>query len=30
MFNYVELQSLNFSVLEGAVARGHAVQFASP
>jgi hypothetical protein len=30
MFNFVDFQSLNFSVLEGAVARGHAVQFASP
>lgn len=30
MFNYVELQSLNFGTLEGAVARGHAVQFAAP
>ena len=30
MFNFVDFQSLNFSVLEGAVARGHAVQYASP
>jgi len=30
MFNYVEVQSLNFGLLEGAVARGHAVQFAAP
>lgn len=30
MFNYVDLQSLNFSALEGANVRGHAVQYASP
>lgn len=30
MFNFVDLQSLNFSVLEGAVVRGHAVKYASP
>ncbi|HEX6899796.1 MAG TPA: zinc-dependent metalloprotease family protein [Thermoanaerobaculia bacterium] len=30
MFNFVDFQSLNFSLLEGAVARGHAVQHASP
>lgn len=30
MFNFVDFQSLNFSVLEGTVARGHAVQYASP
>lgn len=30
MFNFVDFQSLNFSVLEGIVARGHAVQYASP
>lgn len=30
MFNFVDFQSLNFSVLEGAVARGHAVKYASP
>lgn len=30
MFNFVELQSLNFGLLEGLVARGHAVQFAAP
>jgi hypothetical protein len=30
MFNFVDLQSLNFSTLEGLVVRGHAVQFASP
>ena len=30
MFNFVDLQSLNFSVLNGAVVRGHAVQHASP
>ena len=30
MFNYVDLQSLNFSTLEGATVRGHAVQHASP
>ncbi|HYG63842.1 MAG TPA: PPC domain-containing protein [Thermoanaerobaculia bacterium] len=30
MFNFVDFQSLNFGVLEGIVARGHAVQYASP
>ena len=30
MFNYVDLQSLNFSILEGAVVRGHTVKYASP
>lgn len=30
MFNFVEIQSVNFGILEGLVARGHAVQFASP
>ena len=30
MFNFVDLQSLNFSLLEGATVRGHAVQYASP
>ena len=30
MFNFVDLQSLNFSVLEGATVRGHAVKYASP
>lgn len=30
MFNYVDLQSLNFSTLEGATVRGHAVQYANP
>lgn len=30
MFNFVDFQSLNFSVFEGTVARGHAVQYASP
>jgi hypothetical protein len=30
MFNYIDLQSLNFSVLEGVTVRGHAVQYASP
>lgn len=30
MFNYVDLQSLNFSTLEGATVRGHAVQYATP
>jgi hypothetical protein len=30
MFNFVEIQSINFGLLEGLVARGHAVQFASP
>ena len=30
MTNYVELQSLNFGVVEGAVIRGHAVEFAAP
>jgi hypothetical protein len=30
MFNYVDFQSLNFSTLEGAVVRGHSVQYASP
>ncbi|HEY9422939.1 MAG TPA: zinc-dependent metalloprotease family protein [Thermoanaerobaculia bacterium] len=30
MFNFVDFQSLNFSVLEGAVARGHAVKYAKP
>ncbi len=30
MFNFVDFQSLNFSVLEGTVARGHAVKYASP
>ncbi len=30
MFNFVDFQSLNFSVLNGAVVRGHAVQYASP
>lgn len=30
MFNFVDFQSLNFSLLEGAAARGHAVQYASP
>jgi hypothetical protein len=30
MFNFVDFQSLNFSVLEGSVARGHAVKYASP
>lgn len=30
MFNFVDFQSLNFGTLEGTVARGHAVQYASP
>lgn len=30
MFNFVDFQSLNFSVLNGTVVRGHAVQHASP
>lgn len=30
MFNFVDFQSLNFSVFEGTVARGHAVKYASP
>jgi hypothetical protein len=30
MFNFVDFQSLNFSQLNGAVVRGHAVQHASP
>lgn len=30
MFNFVDLQSLNFSLLEGATVRGHAVQYATP
>jgi hypothetical protein len=30
MFNYIDLQSLNFSVLEGVTVRGHAVKYASP
>jgi hypothetical protein len=30
MFNFVDFQSLNFGILEGTVARGHAVQYASP
>lgn len=30
MFNFVDFQSLNFSLLEGAVVRGHSVQYASP
>jgi hypothetical protein len=30
MFNFVDFQSLNFSVLNGTVVRGHAVQYASP
>lgn len=30
MFNFVDFQSLNFSLFEGTVARGHAVQYASP
>lgn len=30
MTNFVDFQSLNFSVLEGAAVRGHAVRFASP
>ena len=30
MFNYVDLQSLNFSTLEGITVRGHAVQYANP
>ncbi len=30
MFNFVDFQSLNFSVVDGPVVRGHAVQFASP
>ena len=30
MFNFVDFQSLNFSLLEGATVRGHAVRFAAP
>lgn len=30
MFNFVDLQSLNFSVVEGATVRGHAVNYATP
>ena len=30
MFNFVDFQSLNFSIFEGIVARGHSVQYASP
>lgn len=30
MFNFVDLESLNFGTLEGLVVRGHAVKFASP
>jgi hypothetical protein len=30
MFNFVDFQSLNFSQVNGAVVRGHAVQYASP
>jgi hypothetical protein len=30
MFNFVDFQSLNFSVVNGPVVRGHAVQHASP
>jgi reprolysin-like metallo-peptidase family M12B len=30
MFNFVDFESLNFSVLNSAVVRGHAVQYATP
>ena len=30
MFNFVDLQSLNFSTVEGATVRGHAVNYARP
>jgi hypothetical protein len=30
MTNYVELQSLNFGALEGAIVRGHATRYAAP